>query len=216
MIESIKRTFVRVGLVVSAILMAYVGWRWGSAVFPRAEAMLGIDRPEETAPESTPEIAANTQERLSSFLRGSDPELRLEGVEVSSVLNHTIPGMIPNGVHEPLVLFRDDLVEFHADVVRDRIPEGGLDQGFGGILPDTFSVEIRGTLMPFGDAGAVFMVSRVQAEGLPLPRRVYRAVLAGMVPGDRKGLPVEAIPLPMPDGFEGAYVQDGELVLIRR
>ncbi|NNM31982.1 MAG: hypothetical protein HKO53_02900 [Gemmatimonadetes bacterium] len=216
MIESIKRTFVRVGLVISAILIAYGGWRWGSAVFPRAEAMLGIDRPEETAPEATPEIAARTQERVEAFLQGAESELRLEGVEVSSVLNHTIPGMIPTGVHRPLVLFRDDLVEFHAAVVRDRLPDGGLDQGFGGILPDTFTVEVRGTLMPFGDAGAVFMVSRVQAEGLPLPRKVYREVLQRMMPGERPGLPVEAIPVPMPDGFEGAYVQDGALVLIRQ
>ena len=216
MIERIKRTIFRVGLFISAILIAYGGWRWGSAVFPRAEAMLGIDRPEETAPQATPEIAARTQERVESFLRGTESELRLEGVEVSSVLNHTIPGMIPSGVHEPLVLFRDDLVEFHASVVRDRLPQGGLDQGFGGILPDTFSVEVRGTLMPFGDAGAVFMVSRVQAEGLPLPRKVYREVLKGMVPGERPGLPVEAIPVPMPEGFEGAYVLDGALVLIRQ
>ena len=185
-------------------------------MFPRAEEMLGIDRPEETAPEATPEIAARAQERIESFLKGGEPELRLEGVEVSSVLRHMIPGMVPGGVREPLVLFRDDRVEFHAKVVRARIPDVPDLKLALGILPDTFAVEVGGTLMPFGDSGAVFMISRVRAEGVPLPRRVFRAVLAGMVPEERRGLPIEAVPVPMPEGFQGAYVQDGALMLIRR
>ena len=216
MIQTVRKVVVRTGLVIAAVLIAYSGWRWGSAVFPRAEAMLGIDRPEETAPDPTPEIAARAGERIDAFMDGEEDELRLDGVEVSAVLRHTIPGMIPDGVSRPLVILRDDRLEFHGQVVPEKMPQlPDLGPALG-ILPDTVPVEVAGTLMPFGERGSVFLVSRMQAKGVPLPRRVFREVLASLGREEKRGLPPEGIPVPVPDGLQGAYIEDGQLVLIRR
>lgn len=215
MIETIRKTLVRITLLIAAVLIAYAGWRWGSAVFPRAEAMLGIDRPEETAPEPTPEIAARTAERIEAFMKSDEAELRLDGVEISSLLRHQLPAFVPDGVARPLVILRDDRVEFHGRVVPERIPAlPDLGPALG-MLPDTVPVEVVGTLMPFGEHGSVFLVTRMQVRGVPLPRRVFRDVLASFGREEARGLPPAGIRVPVPPGIQGAYVQDGTLVLIR-
>ena len=216
MIKSIKKFVGRTAVVIAVIVAAYVGWRWGSAVFPQAEALLGIDRPEETAPDPTPEISGEAMARLEAFAKGEESELQLEGVEVSALLRHAIPGLLPPGVVEPLVLFRGDGMEFHAKVVPASIPElPDLGPALAA-LPDTVPVEVRGTLMPFGEKGSVFLVTRMQVKGVPLPRRIYEDVLGSLGRRDLQGLPPEGVQVPVPDGIRGAFVQDGVLVLIRR
>lgn len=212
-----------VGLVI-LVLVAYVGFRWGPLVFPHVERILGIGEPvwvpasEGAVPEEpTAELAEATLDRFERFRRGEgEGRLALSGMELSSVLQHALPGIIPPGVEDPRVALREGRVRLSARVAREAFPRlPRLDQVVG-LLPDTVLIVMEGALVPLDQAFLALLVDRVEASRIPVPRRMVGEVLAGLGRGGPPSLPADALAVPIPDGVQSVFVQQDSLVLIAR
>lgn len=215
--EAVKRLARRAALAVLVLLAAYAGWKGGDIIFPRVETALGVGEAEAGKASAlvTPEAAELAEKRIEAFRASDDPELRLEPFEVSSLLRYTVPGMIPRGVHDPSVTMEGDRIWIRASVVPSVMPSLPDLGVIVGILPDTVAVSVGGSLVPFGDAGSMLLVKDMAIQGISLPSGTFPDILAALGRTDRKGLPPAAILVPAFTGIRGAYVENGELVLVR-
>lgn len=205
------------GLGVVVLAAAYGGWKWGPAVFPRLEAWVGEQAVVEAAPGRTPSasLAEETLDRVDAF-RSADsrePRLELDGVELSSVVRYTLPGIIPPGVQEPTVEVRDGKVLLSARVATAAFPDLPAVDEIVGLLPDTVDIRLRGSVVPFGAGMSAFHVERVEAERIPLPSRIIPGILEALGRRQRDGLPAEAMAIPLPSGLDRAFVEGDRLVL---
>lgn len=207
----------RVALLLLLVAAAYVGWRWGPAVFPRVEEWLGGE-PVETAeePSPTPELADSVLGRVQAFREApGEGRLALGGREITSVLRYTVPGLIPRGVQEPVVRLRDDRVDLRARVSLGSFPELPDLGPVMGMLPDTVDVELEASLMPFGSEEAALLVHGLEASRIPLPRRMIPEILSAIGRAERAGLPPDALAVPLPAGVSSAYILSDSLILTR-
>ena len=218
--KALKRFLVRLGLVALIAVAAYGGWRWGDAVFPRLETSLGIGNSTQVAraEPATPEAADLAWQRIEAFRESEDAaELRLTPLEVSSLLRYSLAGMLPGGVADPAVRLEGDRIEFFASVTPSALPDlpdlGGIT---GAVLPDTVSVSAGGSLIPFGDSGSMLVVDDMFVGGIAIPPGAFPDILAAVGRRDQPGLPPSAILAPAFREIRSAYVEDGELVLVRR
>jgi len=214
MVKTIKR-FV---LLVALVGAAYAGFRWGPAVFPRVEEILGVARGgagSQPALQPTAELADSTLDRFERFRAGEGGDrLVLGGRELSSVLRFSLPGIVPPGVSDPTIRLEDGQVHLFARVAVAAFPNlPKLDQVLG-MLPDTVQVELRGSLVPHDQRNLAFLVDRISAARVPIPARMVSEVLEGFGRGGREGLGPDALPVPLPDGVRSVHVQRDSLVLI--
>ena len=197
--------------------VAYAGWRWGGGVFTRAEAIVGAPgEPVDAGPMPTPEIAEETLDRLEAFRAGESGERRLEldGVEVSSVVRYSLPGIVPAGVADPRVEMEGEDLFLEARVAVADFPNlPALDEVMG-LLPDTVQIEMRGRISPFGDDYAALTVRRVEASRIPLPSRMIPGILRALGRTEREGLSSDAMAIPLPYGISSAFVEGGRLVFL--
>ena len=218
--KAVKRFITRLGLAVLAVLVAYAGWKGGDAVFPRLESALGIGGAEQASDPSglvTPEAAELARAKIESFMASEDtPELRLRSFEVSSLLRYTLTGMLPEGVAEPAVEMEGDRIELMATVVTSSLsglPDlGGIT---GVVVPDTVAVSVGGSLIPFGDQRSMLLVRKIVVGGIPVPSHTFPEILSALGRTHERGLPESAILAPAHERIKGAYVEGGELVLVR-
>ena len=215
--EAVKKLVRRTGLAVLVVLAAYAGWKGGDVIFPRIETALGVAEAEGGRDASlvTPQAADLAKKRIEAFRDSDDPELRLDPSEVSSLLRYSVTGMIPRGVHHPSVTMQRDRIEIQASVVPSVIPSLPDLGVIVGILPDTVAVSVGGSLVPFGDAGSMLLVKDMAVQGISLPPGTFPDILAALGRTDTKGLPPAAILVPAFAEIGGAYIENGELVLVR-
>jgi hypothetical protein len=83
-----------------------------------------------------------------------------------------------------------------------------------GMLPDTVSVLMEGTLVQFGKQSLAFHIAHVEAASIPLPDRLIPEVLAGLGRTHRGGLPENALHIPLPSGIDSVFVERDSLVLL--
>ena len=216
--KAMKRFIVRLALVAVIPLASYAGWKWGDAVFPRVEAALGIAPTEtvEVIEGVSPQAADHALERIQAFRDSRAAELRLKPFEVSSLLRYSLPDVLPTGILDPAVELDGDRFELTAGVLRSALPDL---PGIGGIarmlLPDTVPVLAAGTLAPFDDGGSMLLVSEIVVSGMSVPSSAYRDILAAVGREEEAGLPEAAMRLPAFEEITGAYIEGGELVLVR-
>lgn len=210
-----------IGLV-AFVLVAYAGFRWGPLVFPTVERALGMHgapaSPEEIESVPSAEIADRTLERFERFRKGGEGEGRmaLSGLELSSVVRYALPGIVPVGVAEPRVELSDGRVRLVASVALGAFPRlPKLDEVLG-ILPDTVTVQLEGSLVPLDRGRLALLVDYIEVARIPLPRRMIPRVLEGLGRGGDTGSPEDALAVPMPDGLQSVYVQRDSLVLIAK
>ncbi len=205
-------------LLAVVVAVAYAGWRWGEPVFPALERVTGVEgapAADADAREPSPELATETLDRYEAFQAGGAGErARFDATELTSVLRHGLPGVLPPGVDRPAVELRGGEVRLRARVAVAAFPElPALDEVIG-LLPDTVDLSVTGVLLPFGDGHAALQVERLEASRIPLPGRMIPGVLRALGRTDMEGLPPTALAVPLPSGLERAYVEQDHLVLV--
>lgn len=205
--------------VVAAVLVvagAYAGFRWGGAVFPPLERLLGGAPGLTVGPVPSPALAEATVERVETLRRSGAPgeRLALGGAELSSVIRHAVPGGLPRAFGEPSVEVGPESVRISGRLAVSDLPElPGLSEVLG-LLPDTVSLELEGALLPFDDGVAAFHLRRVEASRIPVPRRFHAGILDALGRTHRDGLPSDALVIPLPEGIRRAFVEDEQLILV--
>ena len=215
--KALRKAVARLLLLAAVVLAAYAGWRWGDAVFPRAAEMLGMRRGADSvvAEGVTPAAAQAAEARIRAFRDSTAPELRLESLEVSSLLRYSMPDLLPRGVIRPQVTMEDDQIDIRAFVlpqILQQLPDLG---GMAGIIPDTVPVMVRGSLSPFGDNGSMLLIRAIEVHGVPIPPSAFPDILVALGRTGVRGLPESAMLVPAFGRIRGAYIEDGELVLVR-
>jgi hypothetical protein len=199
---------------------AWVGWRWGPAVFPRVEqwvaANAATSAEAEAGPVPSPMLAEATLDRFEAFRTGQTTEdrLRLGSVELSSVVRYALPGIVPAGVSEPTVDLDEGRVVLSARVATSAFPDLPALGEVIGVLPDTVGVVIRGGLEPYQPNFAALAVERVEAARIPLPSRMIPPILDALGRTPRDGLSPETMALPLPTGLARVFVEGDRLVLV--
>jgi hypothetical protein len=215
MLAWLKGLVGKILILVGLVAAAYAGWRWGALVFPKIHELLGLSEVEEVAgPYPTPELADSVMILVQQYRRGEDrAPLALGGNELTSVLQHSLPGFVPDGIMTPEVTLRDGRVNVKARVSLQDFPELPDLGPIIGILPDTLDVGFQGSLTPFDEGRAALLIHRVEAARIPLPRRLIPEILAAMGRRDAPGLPSEAVLVPLPSGLGSAYILADSLIL---
>ena len=204
------------------VLVAYAGFRWGPLVFPRLEKALGLGGGDAAAlqplgDEATPELAEAALDRFEDFRRDPDAgRMALGGPELSALVRHAIPGLMPEGVSDVVVSLRDGRVRVGARVALEAFPRLPQFRDVVGILPDTVLLDLEGVLVPLDQAFMALLVERVEASRIPLPRRMVGDVLVALGRQGPPSLPQDALAVPIPDGVRSVYVLGDSLILEHR
>jgi hypothetical protein len=171
---------------------------------------------EEPAPAVTPELAGETLDRVDRLRSEGSPgeELLLGDAQLSSVIRHALPGILPEGVDTPEVEVRDGRLRLSAVVATGAFPELPRLEEMVGFLPDTVPIRMTGTITSTDGSTAVLLVEGIQAARIPLPARFTPEILGALGREDREGLPPNALLLPLPSGLRSVYVRQDSLVLV--
>jgi hypothetical protein len=215
MFRSLRSCFGKLVVLVLLVVAAYAGWVWGPAVFPRVQEWLGLASAEDTAEmDTSPELADSVVNRVQAFRRGEGGDrMTLSGRELTSVLRHSIPGLIPEGASDPSVRLEEGKIRLRADVALSAFPELPDLGPILGMLPDTLAVEVEASVLPFGAQEVAVLVEKVEAGRIPLPGRLIPEILEAMGRAESPGLPPEGLMVPLPPGLASAYLVEDSLVL---
>jgi len=184
----------------------------GGPVDPTAEVL------EDSA--SGPAVAARTVDRVHLFRDGGgDSRLVLTSAEVSAVLRHAAPGVVPAGVTDPRVRFSDGTVFVEARLVADDFEETARIVTALGVVSDTIDVLLEGRLTP-GHDRLLFVIDQARAARIPLPSGVVRAIALSMngsvdPEGSQAGETQAALGVRWPDRVDRIEVVGDRLVLVR-
>jgi hypothetical protein len=201
-------SIVMVGLLGVA---AFAGWKWGDPFFRRVAPGSGPTEPSV----ATRELSDSTIVRFEAFRRGEgDERLVLGSLELESVLRFGVPQMLPPGVGAPSVKMKDGVIEVAGDVAVASFPDLPDLGGVLGFLPDTLRVEVEGTVSSLSERRSALVVHQVRALGIPLPDRMITGILVAFGRQEIADLPADAMPVPLPDGIESAYILRDSLVLV--
>lgn len=197
------------------LTLVVLAWRWGPEAWNRiSDSTVGS---EVTVVEPSPGMAEAVVERLTDFLEGEpEREMTFTGEEMESLLRYELGDYLPEGVSDPTVRFRDGEVTLGVRLAAERIPTNPeLDQ-IRGFLPDTVPVQIRGRVLALEGPEAALLVHRIDAAGIPIPRRFFAHILQGMSSVERPDLPPEAVALPLPAGIRSVRLAGDRLVVTGR
>jgi hypothetical protein len=212
----------RRALLVLVILGAgYVGFRWGEVVFPPLERAFAWARervPEvvpSMEPEPTSALAERALDRFERLRSGQGPDRAAFGsIELSALVRHAFPGIVPPGVDEPTVELSDGRVRLSARVAVDAFPRLPRLEEVAGLLADTVRIRMDGSLVSFEPRYLALVVDRIEASRVPIPSRMIDDVLAGFGRRRPDGAPPHAIAVPLPKGVRSAFVQGDSLVVL--
>lgn len=212
-----------IGLVAVALGVGGVGLLAPSGKEEPAPTPSGGAATAVSAPDSArydPVVASRAMDRLRLFRTGNaGEELRFEADEITAVLRHAMPGVVPAGLIEPRVRLEDGMVRVVARIASASFPGAKLLTPLLGVLPDTLDVEIRGSVVR-DRGGLAFRIERVSAEHVPVPESVVASVVSSIVRSpetDRdlhEGEP-PTVHVAWPRGVSRLYVSGDRLVLER-
>ncbi len=211
-----SRRIALLSTVVVCVVAAAVGLRTRSTTPAEDGTRLG-EVP--AAPAATPERAARAMERLRLFREGnSGVRLSLGSDDVTALLRHSLPGVLPAGVTDPYVAFVGHRVRVEARVSTDDFVAKAPLASVLGALPDTVSVDVVGTLVSVHGT-LRFEVEEAHAGPVRLPAAVVAAIAdelstaSGTRMAASGGTPT--VTLRQPSGFATLEVVDDRLVLRR-
>lgn len=213
------RRVMLLGVVVAA---AWAGWRWGGRIFPGLEAWVAgrvehLRASRDGGGEADPALAEAAMLRYDAFAAGEGADsLVLRAAEVSSLLRHALPGIVPPGASHPTVRFEDGAALVRVEVALSALPRVPELEGILEMLPETVPLELRGVLEPRGPGELALRATGIEASRIPIPRRFFPSILEALGREDRPRLPADAVAVPLPPGVGSAYIAADRLVLTRR
>jgi hypothetical protein len=220
---AVSRRIVGFGLAVGVGLGGSVGL--GVLVLPPVGAPKAVAPLSSTHTEPAlevdagPVVATRMVDRLQLFQTGNaGTRIELDGTELTALLRHTIPGILPPGVSDPVVQIVDSEVRVQARVAPRGLPGGGHLGGVMAVVPDVVEVELRGHLSRPSFGIAEYRVDRAEVEGIPLPSALVGLLVqswpGGLEAGSAGGIqPVIRVRWPIDGGR--FHVADGVLVIVR-
>lgn len=160
--------------------------------------------------------------RLDLFRTGNGgPTLTLAGDDVTAVLRHFFPGLVPPGVSDPVVGLAGGVVRLTARVTADAFPTAPFLGKVLQALPDTVDVELYGTLAT-ERSGLSLRVDRMSMERVQLPTSVVASIVAALslssVDAGSTAGGAEAAPtlrLAWPRDLAAVHVRNDRLILER-
>ncbi len=178
------------------------------------------DRPLETGEvgatvDAGPEAAVRMVDRIQLFRTGNGGKrLELDGAELTALLRHAVPGMVPEGVHDPSVHIVGDEIRVRARVSPEKVAGREALADVVAALPEVVDVELRGRLVRSPDA-VEFRIDRATVGAVPLPSAVVAALVRSW-PGAGAADTPDAVlraPWSLRDGL--VDVVDGRVVIER-
>lgn len=164
------------GAVVFGAALAVIGLRPGAPSDDREVAAALPETPVATS--ASPELAARAVDRLQIFRAGNaGRRLSLSSDEVTALLRHALPGVLPAGIADPVVVLEGGVVRVEARLsTADFVGRAPLAAVLGA-LPDTVTVDLLGRLTTEGDR-LFFAVDEAHAGRVPLPAGAVAAIAA--------------------------------------
>ncbi|HEX6926388.1 MAG TPA: hypothetical protein VF167_13285 [Longimicrobiaceae bacterium] len=191
-------------LLVLLLLVGGAAWLYRDSL-----PFLGDSEPVEVSPEAA-EQAAEKLERL----RSEGEEIRLNSVEVSSLLRYRGSEWTPTVIRDPDVRMSGDTLVVAATIPTERIPSHPDLDRVRGLLPDSGRVELEGSLRMLDDGRVALAVEQVEFAGIPIPERYYAPMLERLGRSDEPGLAPDEMALTLPEGVSEVRVEEGYLILV--
>lgn len=183
----------------------------GGAAWWFRDSLPFLDRAESV--EVSPEAADRAADKLAR-LRAEHEEVRLNSVELSSLLRYRGTEWIPAVVRNPDLRMSGDTLVVAATIPTDRIPSHPDLDRVRDLLPDSARVEVEGAVRMLDSGRAALTVQEVEFAGIPIPERYYPPMLERLGRADEPGLAPEEMALPLPAGVSAVRVEDGYLILV--
>ena len=219
----VSRRIAGFGLAVAVALAGSLGLgalALRSAGGPMASAPLPKSPSEPTIEvDAGPVAAMRMVDRLQLFQTGNaGTRIELDGAELTALLRHTIPGMLPTGVSDPVVQIVGSEVRIRASVAPRGLPGGRHLRGAMAAVPDAVEVELRGHLFRPNHRTVEYRVDRAEVEGIALPSGLVRLLVQswpGGVDASSGGGTQAVIRAAWPIDGGRFHVADGVLVIVR-
>lgn len=193
------------GAILLVLLLA------GGAAWWFRDSLPFLDRAESV--EVSPEAADRAADKLAR-LRSEHEEIRLNSVELSSLLRYRGTKWIPAVVRNPDLRMSGDTVVVAATIPTDRIPSHPDLDRVRDLLPDSARIQVEGAVRMLDGGRAALTVQEVEFAGIPIPERYYPPMLERLGRTDEPGLAPEEMALPLPAGVSEVRVEDGYLILV--
>lgn len=157
-------------------------------------------------------LSQETMDRFRGFRAGASGEqLTLLGPQLSALLQHAAPGLVPVGVLTPMVTVHEGRVVVEARVVTAEVSGSSRLSRLVEELADTVDVRVTGSLVQ-GPGGALYYhVDEARAGRVPLPAQTVLAVLDAM----SEGAPDGSIHVPWPTDIGDVSVLADRIVIRR-
>lgn len=194
-------------LVLLAVAVA-AAWRFGPELAERVAEMRSAE-----PPGPSPELAEGALDRYAELASGRTERVSLSGVELESILRFHLSEHLPPGVTDPGIRIRDGEVRASLRVALALIPTIPDLEGIRDVLPDPVPIELTGLVVTLEGSRTIFIVRRVEAGGVPIPRRFHSAVAAAIDPERSEDVPAEAITIPLPDDVRSLRIEGDALVV---
>lgn len=175
---------------------------------------------ETSDPSVDPQVAEAAFRRVEIFRSGGAGErISLTEDEVTALLRHAVPGMLPAGVVDPTVRLESGAILVEARLASNEFAATGPLASALGVLPDTIVVDLRGRLVSTRSRFA-FYVEEARASHVPLPRGAVVAIAGALAARADDRLVADGVEEPTltvrwPAGVTFAEVVGDRLVLRR-
>jgi hypothetical protein len=205
-----------VGRIIGVFLLAgvlWAAWTWGPGLAESrgwGSARGGVGG--EPVSEALAERAAG---RLAGLIDGSVSQATFSSEELESLARFRYADAWPLGVSDPGIHVQDGEIQLSLRVASEWIPVLPELESIRGILPDTVPLQLRGRILTLEGGDLSVMVHRIEAASVPIPRRLFGALLEPLRLTTRPGLPPEALLVPLPAGIRSARIEGASLIVER-
>jgi hypothetical protein len=161
-------------------------------------------------------LAEMAAAKLENLKNGHVESVSFNQLELQSLLQFKFVQLLPAFVDSPQVELKNDRINVKAWVPVENLPSLSELGDAAGFLPDTTEVSMSGHLLPLDSGRVALAIDQVRAARIPLPKRLVPRALQRLGRKDERGLPKDALAVPLPAGAVAAYVHGDSLVLMGR